>query len=66
MIRVSSESLGECVRDPTQFWYVRREIRESFLEKVTGKLRPERPDVLDQDTWVLRGPPKGQYGQPQR
>ena len=36
----------------------RRKIREISLEKVTGKLRPARLDMLDQDRWVLRGLPR--------
>ena len=57
VIRVSSKSLGECLRDPTQFC-VWGEVREISLEEVTGKLRPARLDVLDQDRWVLRGLPR--------
>lgn len=42
VIRVKNKRLGELVWDPTQFWYVWRKIRESFLGKVKGKLKPTR------------------------
>lgn len=36
--------MGDLIR----FWYVRREIRESFLEKATGTLGPKHDVQLRQ------------------